>query len=84
MQFPDTNNINSRASFIEFIESLHADLLQNKEKWQNSTLETFLETLAQYAMDIQGYYDYAAPGINADNPSWKVFADMLVGASIYE
>ncbi|MBO9658125.1 MAG: hypothetical protein J7527_04805 [Chitinophagaceae bacterium] len=84
MQFPDTNNINSRESFIEFIELLHADLNQNKEKWENSTLETFLETLAQYAKDIQGYYDYSTPGINADTPSWKVFADMLIGASVYE
>jgi hypothetical protein len=84
MQFPDTANINSREAFINFVESLQADFLQNKKNWENPTLEKFLDAVAQYAKDIQGYYDYATPGISADTPSWKVFADILIGASIYE
>jgi hypothetical protein len=73
-----------RNSFIEFVESLLEEYRTNKEAWENSTLESFLEAMAGYTNDIQGYYDNTSQQVNADVASWKVFADILKGASMYE
>ncbi|WP_184541738.1 DUF7660 family protein [Mucilaginibacter sp. FT3.2] len=76
--------VNSRISFIEFIERLRDDLNENSNDWENKTLGDFLVALGAYAEDIQGYYDNTKQPVNADVPSWKVFADLLTGATMYE
>ncbi|PZR23722.1 MAG: hypothetical protein DI535_23500 [Citrobacter freundii] len=80
----ETSGINDRQSFIQFLHELRNNFLQDGERWENKTLDQFLEALAAYAEDIQGYYDNMMPSVNADVPSWRVFADMLMGASMYE
>ena len=80
----DTSTIHDRQSFIRFVQELRNNFLQDGEQWENKTLDQFLEALAAYAEDIQGYYDNMTPSVNADIPGWKVFADMLMGASMYE
>jgi hypothetical protein len=40
--------------------------------------------MARYSEDIQGYYDNTNQNIDANTPSWKLFADILLGAKIYE
>lgn len=76
--------VTDRQSFIAFVELLRVDFLSNPDKWENKTIDDFLEALARYTEDIQGYYDNTNQNINVDAPNWKVFADALVGASIYE
>jgi len=76
--------VNDRQSFIEFIDLLREDLVKNPEIWENKNLGDFLEALATYTQDIQGYYDNTRQKINADQPSWQIFADIFKGASIYE
>lgn len=81
----DKLEVNTRIEFIQFVEKLRLSFLNEPEKWENKNLDDFLEALARYAEDnIQGYYDYTEQIVNADEPSWKVFADILKGASIYE
>jgi hypothetical protein len=76
--------IKDRNSFSEFIGDLLKSLRSDPNVWENNTLERFLEAMQAYTRDIQGYYDNIEPGQNADHPSWKVFADILKGASVYE
>ena len=77
-------DVNTKQDFIKFIALLHKDFLKNGNKWENNTLQHFLEALHRYSKDIEGYYDNTHQATNADNASWKVFADMLKGATIYE
>ena len=79
-----TTDVKDRNSFIKFIRSLRSDFEANPTDWENNTLDSFLEALESYTEDIQGYYDNMRLGIDADEPSWRVFADILTGASIYE
>ncbi|WP_431217459.1 DUF7660 family protein [Puia sp. P3] len=44
----------------------------------------FLEAMVRYTEDIQEYYDNTNQEVDADIPSWKVFADIFLGARIYE
>jgi len=64
------------------------DLKRNKNAWENKTLEDFIEAMTRYSEDIQGYYDnnkaQIGEQINANVPSWRVFADILRGSRIYE
>jgi hypothetical protein len=78
--------ITSRKSFINFLKLLQEDLRSNNEAWENKSLEDFLEAMTTYADDIQGFYDNTKPGenINADEASWQIFGDILIGARIYE
>jgi hypothetical protein len=73
-----------RKSFVEFIELLRSELLANPDNWVNRNLDDFLEAMARYADDIQGYYDNMRQPIDADKANWQVFADILKGSSIYE
>ena len=76
--------VTDRQSFIEFIELLHQDFRKNPESWQNRNLNDFLEAISRYANDIQGYYDNTNKDVNADQPTWQVFADIFKGSKIYE
>ena len=62
----------TRKEFIKFIKEFRNDL------------ENFLEAMEIYTEDIQGYYDNVNLKINADEPSWENFANILKGSSIYE
>jgi hypothetical protein len=80
----DQNNISDRSSFISFVDKLREQLITGDATFINVNLVDFLEALSRYAEDIQGYYDNTGQVANADVPSWKVFADLLKGASMYE
>jgi hypothetical protein len=76
--------VSDRKSFIQFLDLLHKDVINNKQEWENNCLSSFLEALQAYATDIQGYYNNTNQNIDANIASWKVFADILRGAKIYE
>lgn len=84
MNRPYGIEITDRKSFIRFLEEFHQDFLKNQDDWENHNLDRFLEAMTAYAKDIQGYYNNTNQRIDADIPSWKVFADILQGARIYE
>lgn len=73
-----------RQSFIKFLSLLRENYQLNKTEWENIDLDSFLEAMTRYSEDIQGYYDNTNQKVDADTPSWKVFADILQGAKIYE
>ncbi|MGN7784603.1 DUF7660 family protein [Niabella sp. 22666] len=76
--------IHNRQTFIEFITQLRIDFTKNSDNWENKTLPDFLEAISAYAEDIQGYYDNTQQNINANEASWKLFADIFKGATMYE
>jgi len=76
--------VENRKEFIDFIEKMSRDLRENPENWENKSLEDFLEAVASYAADIQGYYDNTKQNIDADKADWQTFADIFRGARIYE
>ena len=79
-----TNTVNDRQTFADFIDKLRQDLKTNPSTWTNKSLDDFLEAMNRYAQDIDGYYKNTNQNINADTPSWRVFADILMGAKVYE
>ncbi|WP_140464737.1 hypothetical protein [Hymenobacter nivis] len=84
----ETSAIRNRQDFARFLSRLLIDYQINGKDWENQNLGDFLEALAAYATDIDGYYLNISStdelAVNANVASWRVFADMLRGATIYE
>jgi len=77
------SQISSKQDFVRFVEILNRDLLENQESWANSTLEDYLEALARWTEDMEYYYlnnNLAMP----KDIDWKVFANALIAAKMYE
>ena len=67
-------SISNKADFVEFLRMLKHDFLQNPAEWQNNTLPSFLEGIYGYCTDMQ----------DVDAIDWKVVADILLAATVYE
>jgi len=70
--------------FVLFVEKLKKDYLTNKENWENSSIDLYLDAIAAYSRDIQGLYNNKNQKFEVKKIDWKVFADILKGAKIYE
>jgi len=76
--------VTDRQTFIKFLDLLRKDFLDNPDKWENRNLDDFLEAMSGYTEDIQGCYDNNKQNVNADQPDWQTFADIIKGAKVYE
>lgn len=66
--------IETRSDFLKFLAELQNNYATyGGEVWGNNNLESFLE----------GLYGYNYNASN-DAPSWKIFADILLAARVYE
>jgi hypothetical protein len=77
-------SLQTRSDFVKFLQQLQHDFTVNNPQWENTTLDDFLEALSRYAEDIDGYYRNLHIPVDPEQPSWRLFADMLLGARIYE
>ena len=78
------DQIQSRADFARYVVQLREDLEAGPNLWANTDLASFLDALSGYAEDVDGYYMNMKIPVDADEPSWRVFADLLTGALTYE
>ncbi len=76
--------LHSKDDFSKFLDLLHQDYKINKSLWENADLEDFLEALSVYSRDVEGYYNNLKINIDPKQPSWRLFADILLGARVYE
>lgn len=77
------DSVASRDDFVAFVDALRHDLTAHPEEWQNSTLNDFLESLAAWLQDMDGYYQNKQLPI-LSSPSWKNLAEMMLAAKYYE
>ncbi|PJZ59373.1 hypothetical protein CH367_03370 [Leptospira barantonii] len=77
------NSIKGKADFVTFIYKLSNDFRDNASEWTNQDIESFLEALARWTEDSDGYYQnigLLAPKV----PDWKNVAEMFIAAKYYE
>ena len=75
--------IESPADVAAFARSLLLDLKEHPERWENADLPSYLEALAAWVEDMDGYYlNQGKPAPHG--PSWQVMGDMLAAAGTYE
>ena len=67
-----------------FIKKLRQNLIDDSNSWENINLSDFLDALASWTEDMDGYYKNTDQVERLDQPDWKTFAEMLMAARIYE
>jgi hypothetical protein len=77
------SEIKDEDDFVHFVELLVRDFKDNPNEWTNKTLSEYLEGIAIWTEDMDGYYHNNNKPI-PENIEWKVFANILIAAKMYE
>ena len=86
MKAPDdlATRVTSKTEFSAFLAALAADARRNAATWENNDLPRFLEALAAWHKDAEAFYRNTGQSVDVSAPSWRLFADMLSAARVYE
>jgi len=77
-------SIKTKEDFENFLKLLAKDFEENPKDWENGTLKAFLEALHAYTEDVEGFYKNMGIPFEPETPTWSVFAQLLLGAKVYE
>lgn len=75
--------IETREELVEFIRLLQKDLINNPEGWENDELASYLEAMAGWVDDMDGYYQNRGSEI-PQTLSWKHVGYILLASKTYE
>lgn len=78
------SSVDSRDALIGYIFELLDDQDACGTQWHNKDIYTFLQAMAAWFNDCDGYYKNAGQSRDVDQPSWQLFADALAAASVHE
>lgn len=83
MKYSEVKTIQTKKDFINFLRALKNDYVENLSSWENKDIEAFLEAMASWVEDMDGFYINQGLPV-PEKPNWKVFADILMGGKLYE
>ena len=83
MKYSEVKKIQTREDFIAFVRALKRDYTENLSTWENRDIGSFLEAIASWVEDMDGFYINQGLSV-PEKPDWKVVADILMGGKIYE
>lgn len=75
--------VRTRADFVVFLEALRLDHATNGAAWANPDLPSFLEAAGAWSRDSDGFYKNAGLDPSTLSP-WRLLADVLMAARVYE
>jgi len=73
--------IDSKGELIALLNELAGD---NPSKWDNSDLKSYLEAMAAWLDDCEGFYANSDQSVDQQNASWQLIADALQAGASYE
>jgi hypothetical protein len=76
-------SVKTKDDLVPFIRALRSDLSENRDAWENPTLESFLEAMEAWIGDMNGYYLNQGQQ-PPERPDWRTFALILAASRIYE
>ncbi|MFD6287576.1 hypothetical protein ACFWDP_37015 [Streptomyces anthocyanicus] len=77
------DHVGSREDLASFVRCLHHGCVEDGDSWENGDLAGFLEALAAWIDDADGWYGNAGREIPT-NGDWSFFARALRAATLYE
>ena len=72
------NSSKDKQSFLEFLKALRNDFLENRETWENITIDDYLESIERW---IENYHN---DDIDFEKPDWKTISAMFYMGKLYE
>ena len=79
-----TEHLHSRDEFTSFLVQLIKDYESKPDEWENASLAEFLHGMMGFCQRMEGYYSNMGINIDCEKPSWRLFADLLLAARVYE
>lgn len=76
--------VKSRLDFLTFLRELRANRIHHPQEWENGSLDQFINGMIGFTCDMEGYYRHFAQDVDPNQPNWRVRADILVAAKVYE
>jgi len=80
-------NVSDEKSFIEFMTALYRDNIENRNEWQNTSADNYLEACLAWYNDSKKHYTKSSPTNknhgSANNP-WRTCAELLYSGKVYE
>jgi len=77
------DSIRSREDFVLFVRSLLRDFEDNPNNWQNDDLKSYLDAIAAWVDDMDGFYQNQGEPVPLQL-DWKVLGQILLAAKFYE
>jgi hypothetical protein len=77
------NRINTQEDFAAFVQKLQHDFKENPGSWENRDLPSFLEAIAGWVGDMDGYFQNQGKEA-PPQPTWKLLGAILLAARVYE
>jgi hypothetical protein len=78
----ERTRIESRQELVDLIFKLLDE--NDAVEWQNETAHSFLQAMAAWLNDADGFYRNIKEARDPNNASWQLFADALQAAAVYE
>ncbi|QDX92983.1 hypothetical protein EEL30_12120 [Brevibacillus laterosporus] len=75
--------IKTKEDFVEFLGLLVNDFENNRDEWENESVDSYLAGMQSWIEDSEGYYENSNIPL-PDNIDWNFFANVLYAAKIYE
>jgi len=79
-----SKKITTKKDFEQFLSYLIEDFKNNRSTWDNDKIETFLDGALRFTESIDNYYRNMNESVDTTTPSWKLIADILLAAKVYE
>ena len=77
------DQIDSREALVAFLRTLCHDWQQRPAEWENRDLASFLEAMAAWVADMDGYFQNQGERV-PEQPTWKTLGQILLAARVYE
>ena len=75
--------VQTREDFIDFLTQLRIDYETDAHSWANTDIPSLLNAAAAWSHDSDRYYENMREYTAALSP-WRLFADILMAARVYE
>lgn len=75
--------IKTKEDFEQFLLLLILDLKNKNSEWENTDLDRYLSAMSDYT-DTLNETDKDGNVLPDNQPSWKLFAELLMAARVYE
>ena len=75
--------IETREDFCQFALLLLENYKKHRKEWENDRLDRFLDGVAAFSGDFEGYVQNTGD-VGAAANSWRLLATVLLAAKVYE
>ncbi|QHC32599.1 DUF7660 family protein [Streptomyces sp. HF10] len=79
----EAGRVRDRQSLTDFLSAASRDFVENPEGWENRDIATFLESMAAWISDCDGFFRRKGE-LPPSDEVWVALAKVIAAARIYE